>query len=152
VEYQASLRNGIKPKPKRRCKIWDCDCGTGWGFFSDQVLGPIMQMRIRMQTSNDKCLPTPDHKNCWQIWILRVCGLISIFNDHPDYLFTVFGNTWPILRRRRVNFSPLFGMLFTTWIARFVSVNLYVGVAYLIPLISPEGFPAINALEVKYDK
>jgi len=49
-----------------------------------------------------------------------------------------------------VSILPAFRDAFTTWIARFVSVNLYVGVAYLILYIT--GRLQQYALEVEIDK
>jgi hypothetical protein len=114
------------------------------GFFSDQVLGPIMQMRIRMQTSI-QVLATQIIE-LLAIWILRVCVYIIFM------IQIIYSTVLVILGPFSVVASilPAFRDAFTTWIARFVSVNLYVGVAYLILYIT--GRLQQYALEVEIDK
>lgn len=144
VEYQA-----VTEMASDQAQDSDDDLGTVIvdgvkGFFSDQILGPIMQMRIRMQTSLQ--LLVTQIIELLAIWILRVCVYIIFM------IQIIYSTVLVILGPFSVVASilPAFRDAFTTWIARFVSVNLYVGVAYLILYIT--GRLQQYALEVEIDK
>lgn len=144
VEYQA-----VTEMASEQAQESDKDLGTVIvdgvkGFFSDQILGPIVQMRIRMQTSLQ--LLVTQIIELLAIWILRVCVYIIFM------LQIIYSTVLVILGPFSVVASilPAFRDAFTTWIARFVSVNLYVGVAYLILYIT--GRLQQYALEVEIDK
>jgi len=96
------------------------------GFFADNIYNPIVEMRIRMQTAIQ--LFVTQMIELLGLWILRICVYIVFM------LQIIYGTILVILGPFSVAVSvlPAFRDAFTTWIARFVSVNLYVGVAYLI--------------------
>ncbi len=144
VEYQAATEMASEQAEES-----DKDLGTVVvdgvkGFFSDQILAPIVQMRIRMQTSLQ--LLATQIIELVAIWILRICVYIIFM------IQIIYSTVLVILGPFSVVASilPAFRDAFTTWIARFVSVNLYVGVAYLILYIT--GRLQQYALEVEIDK
>lgn len=96
------------------------------GYFAEQIWNPIMEMRIRMQTSLS--LLITQLLELLAIWTLRICVYIVFMLQilYSTVLITLgpFSIALSIL--------PAYRDTFTTWIARFVSVNLYVGVAYLV--------------------
>jgi len=96
------------------------------GFFADNVYNPIVEMKIRMQTSLQ--LLITQAMELIAIWILRICVYIIFM------LQIIYSTVLVILGPFSVAVCvlPAFRDSFTTWIARFVSVNLYVGIAYLI--------------------
>lgn len=96
------------------------------GYFAEQIWNPIMEMRIRMQTSLS--LLITKLLELLAIWILRICVYI-VFMLQIIYS-TVLITLGPF--SIALSILPAFRDTFTTWIARFVSVNLYVGVAYLV--------------------
>jgi len=94
------------------------------GFSS--VWNSIMQIRNRMQVSL-QLLVTATLETL-AIWILRICVyiifLIQIIYSTILVILGPFSVAMSIL--------PAFRDSFSTWIARFISVNLYSGVAYLV--------------------
>ena len=144
VEYQA-----VTEMASEQAQESDKDLGTVIvdgvkGFFSDQILAPIVQMRIRMQTSLQ--LLATQIIELVAIWILRVCVYIIFMLQIIYSTVLVILGPFSVV----VSILPAFRDAFTTWIARFVSVNLYVGVAYLILYIT--GRLQQYALEVEIDK
>tara|TARA_R100000482_G_C5112579_1_gene141331 strand:- start:322 stop:1287 length:966 start_codon:yes stop_codon:yes gene_type:complete len=144
VEYQA-----VTEMASDQAQESDKDLGTVIvdgvkGFFSDQILAPIVQMRIRMQTSLQ--LLATQIIELVAIWILRVCVYIIFMLQIIYSTVLVILGPFSVV----VSILPAFRDAFTTWIARFVSVNLYVGVAYLILYIT--GRLQQYALEVEIDK
>jgi hypothetical protein len=130
VEYQAMTEMASE-------QAEDTDKGLGTvivdgvkGFFSDQILSPITQMRIRMQTSIQ--LIITQILELLAIWILRICVyFIFILQIIYSTVLVILG---PF--SLAVSVLPAFRDAFVTWIARFVSVNLYVGIAYLVLYIT----------------
>lgn len=100
------------------------------GFFTDNIFAPIAQMKIRMQTSIQLLLT--QLLELLAIWILRICVYFVFF------IQIVYSTVLVILGpfSLAVSLLPAFRDAFTTWISRFVSVNLYVGVAYLVLYIA----------------
>jgi hypothetical protein len=96
------------------------------GFFADNIYNPIVEMKIRMQTSLQ--LLITQALELIGLWILRICVYIVFM------LQIIYSTVLVILGPFSVAVSvlPAFRDAFSTWIARFVSVNLYVGIAYLI--------------------
>jgi hypothetical protein len=144
VEYQA-----VTEMASEQAQASDEDLGTVIvdgvkGFFSDQILSPIVQIRIRMQTSLQ--LLVTQIVELLAIWILRICVYIIFM------IQIIYSTVLVILGPFSVVASilPAFRDAFTTWIARFVSVNLYVGVAFLILYIT--GRLQQYAIEVEIDK
>ena len=144
VEYQA-----VTEMASDQAEDSDEDLGTVIvdgvkGFFSDQILSPIMQMRIRMQTSLQ--LLVTQIIELIAMWILRICVYIIFMIQIIYSTVLVILGPFAVV----VSILPAFRDAFTTWIARFVSVNLYVGVAFLILYIT--GRLQQYALEVEIDK
>lgn len=96
------------------------------GYFAEQIWNPIMEMRIRMATSLSLLLT--QLLELLAIWILRICVYIVFM------LQIVYSTVLVILGPFAVALSilPAFRDTLTTWIARFVSVNLYTGLGYLV--------------------
>lgn len=96
------------------------------GFFTDNIFAPIAQMKIRMQTSIQLLLTQV--LELLAIWILRICVYFVFF------IQIIYSTVLVILGpfTLAVSVLPAFRDAFATWIARFVSVNLYVGIAYLV--------------------
>lgn len=94
--------------------------------FVNSVLNPIVEMKVHMETKL-QLLVTQFMENI-ALWILRIC-VYGLF-----MLQLIYSTILIILGPFSVALSvlPAFRDSFTTWIARFISVNLYVGVAYLI--------------------
>lgn len=130
VEYQANTELASE-------KAKETDEGLGTmvvdgvkGFFTDHIYGPIAQMKIRMQTSFQ--LLVTQVLEILAIWILRVCVyFIFIIQIIYSTVLVILG---PF--SLAVSVLPAFRDAFTTWIARFVSVNLYVGIAFLVLYIT----------------
>lgn len=100
------------------------------GFFTDNIYGPIAQMKIRMQTSMQ--LLVTQILELLALWVLRICVyFIFIIQIIYSTILVILG---PF--SLAVSVLPAFRDAFTTWIARFVSVNLYVGIAYLVLYIT----------------
>ncbi len=96
------------------------------GFFSDQILKPLLKMRIRMQTSFS--LLITQILDLTALWIFRIATyLIFIFQIIYSSVLVVLG---PFAVAMSI--LPAYRDALVTWIARFVSVNLYSGIAYLI--------------------
>src|SRR5690554_5015225 len=100
------------------------------GFFTDNIFAPIAQMKIRMQTSMQLLLTQV--LELLAIWILRICVYFVFF------IQIIYSTVLVILGpfTLAVSVLPAFRDAFATWIARFVSVNLYVGIAFLVLYIT----------------
>ncbi|WP_121812957.1 plasmid transfer protein [Mucilaginibacter kameinonensis] len=114
------------------------------GFFADNIYNPIVEMKIRMQTSLQ--LLVTQALELIAIWILRICVYIVFM------LQIIYSTVLVILGPFSVAVSvlPAYRDAFSTWVARFISVNLYVGVAYLILYIV--GMLQKYSLGVEIDK
>ncbi|QJD98554.1 plasmid transfer protein (plasmid) [Mucilaginibacter robiniae] len=114
------------------------------GFFADNIYNPIVEMKIRMQTSLQLLLTQA--LELIGLWILRICVYIVFM------LQIIYSTVLVILGPFSVAVSvlPAFRDAFSTWIARFVSVNLYVGIAYLILYIV--GMLQKYAMQVEIEK
>jgi hypothetical protein len=126
VEYQATTELASQ-------QAQEADKGLGTvmvdgikGFFTDNVYGPLVQMKIRMQT-NMQLLVT-QLLELLAIWILRICVYLVFFIQIIYSTILVILGPFSLA----VSVLPAFRDAFTTWIARFVAVNLYVGIAYLV--------------------
>ena len=126
VEYQATTELASQ-------QAEEADKGLGTvmvdgvkGFFTDNVYGPLVQMKIRMQT-NMQLLVT-QLLELLAIWILRICVYFVFFIQIIYSTILVILGPFSLA----VSVLPAFRDAFTTWIARFVAVNLYVGIAYLV--------------------
>jgi len=95
-----------------------------------EVWNPIVEMRNRLQVSLQ--LLATSLLETLAIWILRICVYIIFIVQ------IIFSTILIILGPFSVAVSilPAFRDSFTTWIARFVSVNLYSGIAYLVMYVA----------------
>lgn len=95
-----------------------------------EVWNPIVEMRNRMQIGF-QLLVTSVFETL-AIWLLRICVYIIFLVQ------IIFSTVLIILGPFSIAASilPAFRDSFSTWIARFVSVNLYSGIAYLVMYIS----------------
>ncbi|WP_207424986.1 plasmid transfer protein [Pedobacter sp. SYSU D00535] len=95
-----------------------------------EVWNPIVELRNRMQVSFQLLITSL--VETLALWFLRICVYIV-------FLFqVVFSTILVILGPFAVAISilPAFRESFKTWIARFISVNLYTGIAYLVLYVS----------------
>lgn len=94
------------------------------GFAS--IWNPIVELRNRMQVSL-QLLATAIMETL-AVWILRICVYIIFIVQ------VIYSTVLIILGPFSVAMSilPAFRDSFSTWIARFISVNLYAGIAYLV--------------------
>ncbi|WP_242695964.1 plasmid transfer protein [Desertivirga brevis] len=95
-----------------------------------EVWNPIVELRNRMQVGLQLLLASL--LETVAIWLLR-CSVYLIF-----MLQIIFSTILIILGPFSVAISilPAFRDSFTTWIARFISVNLYSGIAYLVLFVA----------------
>lgn len=90
------------------------------------VWNPIVELRNRLQVSLQ--LLFTSILETLALWILRICVYIIFIVQ------IIFSTILIILGPFAVAISilPAFRDSFTTWVARFISVNLYSGIAYLV--------------------
>jgi hypothetical protein len=95
-----------------------------------EVWNPIIELRNRMQVGFQ--LLVASLLETLALWLLRIC-VYAIF-----LIQIIFSTILIILGPFAVAVSilPAFRDSFSTWIARFTSVNLYSGIAYLVLYIS----------------
>ncbi|OOG19645.1 plasmid transfer protein [Sphingobacterium sp. CZ-UAM] len=110
-------------------KAWDSVKSTVKEGFAE-VWNPIVEMRNRLQ-ANILLLVTSILETL-AIWFLRICVYVIFIVQ------ILFSTILIILGPFAVAASilPAFRDSFSTWIARFVAVNLYSGIAYLVMYIS----------------
>lgn len=97
-----------------------------------QIWNPIIELRNRLQVGLQ--LLATSLLETLAIWILRICVYIIFFVQ------IIFSTILIILGPFSVAVSilPAFRDSFTTWVARFISVNLYSGIAYLVLYIATQ--------------
>lgn len=112
-------------------KAWESVTSTVKDGFS-KIWNPIIELRNRLQVGL-QLLVTSLLETC-AIWILRICVYIIFF------IQIIFSTILIILGPFSVAVSimPAFRDSFTTWVARFISVNLYSGIAYLVLYIATQ--------------
>ncbi|MCX3265652.1 plasmid transfer protein [Pedobacter agri] len=95
-----------------------------------EVWNPIVEMRNRLQVSLQ--LLATSLLETLAIWILRICTYIIFI------IQIIFSTILIILGPFSVAVSilPAFRDSFSTWLARFISVNLYSGIAYLVMYVA----------------
>lgn len=106
-------------------QAWDAVTSGVKEGFTD-VWNSIMQIRNRMQVSLQLLVTAV--LETLAIWVLRICVYIIFI------IQIIYSTILVILGPFSVAMSilPAFRDSFSTWIARFISVNLYSGVAYLV--------------------
>jgi hypothetical protein len=112
-------------------KAWESVTSTVKDGFS-KIWNPIIELRNRLQVGLQ--LLVTSLLETLAIWILRICVYIIFF------IQIIFSTILIILGPFSVAVSimPAFRDSFTTWVARFIFVNLYSGIAYLILYISTQ--------------
>ncbi|MEI2273600.1 plasmid transfer protein [Sphingobacterium sp. ML3W] len=110
-------------------KAWDAVKSTVKEGFAE-VWNPIVEMRNRLQAN--LLLLVTSILETMAIWLLRICVYVIFIVQ------IIFSTILIILGPFAVAASilPAFRDSFSTWVARFVSVNLYSGIAYLVMYIS----------------
>jgi len=95
-----------------------------------EVWNPIVEMRNRLQVGIQ--MLATSLLETLAIWILRICTYIIFI------IQIIFSTILIILGPFSVAISilPAFRDSFSTWIARFISVNLYSGIAYLVMYVA----------------
>lgn len=94
------------------------------------IWNPIVELRNRLQINLQLLLT--NLLESLALWLLRIC-VYGVF-----IIQIIFSTVLVILGPFSVAVSilPAFRDSFTTWVARFISVNLYSGIAYLVLYIS----------------
>jgi hypothetical protein len=110
-------------------KAWDSVTSAVKSGFS-AIWNPIIELRNRLQVGMQ--LLVTSLLETLAIWILRTCVYIIFVVQ------IIFSTILIILGPFAVAVSilPAFRDSFTTWVARFISVNLYSGIAYLVMYIA----------------
>ncbi|RZM25238.1 MAG: plasmid transfer protein [Pedobacter sp.] len=95
-----------------------------------EVWNPVVEMRNRLQVGLQ--LLATSLLETLAIWLLRICVYIVFIVQ------IIFSTILLILGPFSVAVSilPAFRDSFSTWIARFISVNLYSGIAYLVMYVA----------------
>lgn len=123
--FQAQTEVAAKESDTWYGKAWDAVTSTVKEGIAT-VVAPLMELKARLQISIQLLLT--QLLELIGIWILRfavyVIFLIQIIYSSILIILGPFAVAVSIL--------PAFRDSFSTWIARFVSVNLYSGIAYLI--------------------
>ncbi|MBB5440646.1 hypothetical protein HDC92_004349 [Pedobacter sp. AK017] len=91
-----------------------------------EVWNPIVELRNRMQVNLQLLVTTI--LETLALWFLRICVYVILL------IQIIFSTILIILGPFSVAISilPAFRDSFSTWVARFISVNLYSGIAYLV--------------------
>lgn len=112
-------------------KAWDSVTSAVKDGFS-QIWNPIIELRNRLQVGMQ--LLVTSLLETLAIWILRICVYIIFIVQ------IIFSTILIILGPFAVAVSilPAFRDSFTTWVARFISVNLYSGIAYLVMYVASQ--------------
>lgn len=108
---------------------WDSVKSTVVERFS-AVWNPIVELRNRLQVGLQ--LLVTSLLETLAVWLLRICVYIIFI------IQIIFSTILIILGPFSVAVSilPAFRDSFSTWVARFISVNLYSGIAYLVMYVA----------------
>ena len=108
---------------------WESVKSTVVEGFSE-VWNPIVELRNRLQVGLQ--LLATSLLETLAVWLLRICVYIIFI------IQIIFSTILIILGPFSVAVSilPAFRDSFSTWIARFISVNLYSGIAYLVMYVA----------------
>lgn len=123
--FQAQTEVAAKESDTWYGKAWDAVTSTVKEGIST-VVAPLMELKARLQISIQ--LLMTQILELAGIWILRIATYIIFM------IQIIYSSILIILGPFAVAVSilPAFRDSFSTWVARFVSVNLYTGIAYLI--------------------
>ena len=125
ISYQAQTEVAEKESDTWYGQAWDQVTSTIKQGISD-VVSPLLELKNRLTVSMQ--LLFTQLLELLAIWILRLAVYIVFM------IQIIYSSILVILGPFSVAVSilPAFRDSFSTWIARFVSVNLYSGIAYLI--------------------
>lgn len=104
---------------------WETVKSTVKEGFS-KVWNPIIELRNRMQIGFQLLISSLMESAA--VWILRICVYIIFIIQIIYSTILVILGPFSVA----VSIVPAFRDSFSTWIARFISVNLYSGIAYLV--------------------
>ncbi|MGO3806909.1 MAG: plasmid transfer protein [Sphingobacterium sp.] len=106
-------------------QAWDAVTSTVKDGFTE-VWNPIVELRNRMQVGVQ--LLATNILETIAVWVLRICAYIVFM------IQIIYSTILIILGPFSVAASilPIFRDSFSTWISRFISVNLYSGIAFLV--------------------
>jgi len=123
--YQAQTQVAEKESDTWYGQAWDAVSSTVKQGIST-VVSPILELKNRLQVGMQ--LLFTQMLELLGIWILRIAVYVIFM------IQIIYSTILIILGPFAVSVSilPAFRDSFSTWIARFVSVNLYSGIAYLI--------------------
>jgi len=125
ITFEAQTQVAEKESDTWYGQAWDSVTSTIKQGISD-VVSPLLELKNRLQVGMQ--LLVTELLEFLAIWILRIAVyvifLIQIIYSSILIILGPFSVAASIL--------PAFRDSFSTWIARFVSVNLYSGIAYLI--------------------
>lgn len=102
----------------------------GWGTLKSFVINPVVELYMRVQISMNLLLT--QLLELAALWLLRTAVLLIFI------IQIIYASILIILGPFAVAASvlPAFRDSLTTWIARFISVNLYLGIGYIVMLIT----------------
>jgi hypothetical protein len=123
--FQAQTQVAEKESDTWYGQAWDQVSSTVKSGIS-KVVSPLLELKQRMQVSMQ--LLVTQLLEMTGIWVLRV-GVYFVFLIQVIY-FSLLVILGPF--SVAVSILPAFRDSFSTWIARFISVNLYSAIAYLI--------------------
>jgi hypothetical protein len=123
--FQAQTEVAAKESDTWYGQAWDAVTSTVKEGIST-VVAPLMELKARLQISIQ--LLMTQILELAGIWILRIATYIIFM------IQIIYSSILIILGPFAVAVSilPAFRDSFSTWVARFVSVNLYTGIAYLV--------------------
>jgi hypothetical protein len=123
--FQAQTEVAAKESDTWYGQAWDAVTSTVKEGIST-VVAPLMELKARLQISIQ--LLITQILELAGIWILRIATYIIFM------IQIIYSSILIILGPFAVAVSilPAFRDSFSTWVARFVSVNLYTGIAYLV--------------------
>ena len=126
---QAQTEVAQKEADSWYAKAWESVTSTVKEGFTD-VWNTVTQLKNRMQVNLQLLLTFT--LETLALWVLRICVYIIFM------LQIIYTTVLIILGPFSVSISilPAFRDSFANWIARFISVNLYSGIAYLVMHIS----------------
>src|ERR1700744_3156859 len=125
ITYEAQTEVAEKESDTWYGQAWDSVTSTIKQGISD-VVSPLLELKNRLQVGMQ--LLVTELLELLAIWILRISVYIIFM------IQIIYSSILVILGPFSVAASilPAFRDSFSTWIARFVSVNLYSGIGYLI--------------------
>jgi len=125
ITYEAQTEVAEKESDTWYGQAWDSVTSTIKQGISN-VVSPLLELKNRLQVSMQ--LLVTELLEFLAIWILRISVYVIFF------IQIIYSSILIILGPFSVAASilPAFRDSFSTWIARFVSVNLYTGIGYLI--------------------